>query len=110
MKTLNLKITTEDLILNEADKQKNPVELVTNTIKNVIIAWGAQKQGGLSEEDRRKYYKISDIFDEVVKKNLESVDIEDDWMGLIRKCFGGFLIPTNLLRQVEKLVQEAKGK
>jgi hypothetical protein len=109
MKTLKLAISKEGLNLDE-EKDKTPIELSTNIIKNVVLLWGNQ-QRGLSEEDRRLYYKISDAFDKAVKDNLEEIELEDQWIGFIRKCFKeAKLIPDNLLRRVEELIEGIKDR
>ena len=112
MKTLSLKIDKEKLELNPAESEKNPVELAVTIIKNVILACAMQdNKRGLSEDDRRKFYKISDVLDNAVKENLEAVELEDDWMGFIKKSFrDAKLLPDKLLRQVEILVLGEDGR
>lgn len=110
MKTLSLKLNIEGLKLNDEDSGKSPAGLMCLLIKNLILGWGSQNRG-LSEDDRRKFYKISDAFDTAIKENAETIDLEDDWMGLIRKAKrDAQLIPNDLLRRVEELIDEVKDR
>jgi hypothetical protein len=108
MKTLKLDISLEGLNLNDDDKVRSPSQLCGDVIKNVIVAYGVRGQNrGLTEEERRKFYKISDI----LEKAEDSVELEDDWMGFIRKCFKETpLIPDKLLRRVEEKIEEVKDR
>jgi hypothetical protein len=109
MKILKLSISVEGLELK--NETKNPIELATKVIKNVILIWGNQKQRGLNEEDRRKFYKISDLFDKAAKENMETVEVEDDWMGMIKKSFmEALLTPDELLRRVEENVFDVRNR
>ena len=110
MKTLNLITDLSSLTLTEEDKGKSSQELVTTIVKNVILTWGMEKRG-LNEEDRRKFYKISDAFELALKEKKEFVDLEDDWIGFLRKVFReANLMPNNLLRKVEELINEIKDR
>lgn len=109
MKTLTLNFDKSNLLLSADDSARSSIELSTLIIKNVIVASG--KSGGLSEEDRRKYYKISDIFELAVKDGLAEVSLEDDWFGLIKKCFRDTpLSPSNLLRKIEENISNVKDR
>ena len=111
MKTINLKISLDGLNFNDEDSKKSSVEMCTIVIKNIMLGWANQQQKGMPEEDRRKYYKITDIFDKAVKENLETVELEDDWMGFIRKCKREVgLMPNELLRRVEEKIDEVKDR
>ena len=110
MKTLSLALNVEGLTLVGEDKEKSPVELCTLVMKNMILAFGAQNRG-LSEDDRRRYYKICGVFEKAVKENLDKVELEDDWFGFIKKCRReGLLMPSDLLKRVEDLVEEVKDR
>ena len=110
MKKLSLKINTENLILGGEDKDKSPIELCVAVIKNVILSFGSQ-QRGFQEEDRRKYYKISDALAAAIKEGVDEIELEDDWVGFMRKCFReSTLIPNPLLRAVEDLIQDIKDR
>lgn len=112
MKKLNLNIDLSELKLGEVDKEKSDIELCTHVIKNVVLNWGiSNNRRGLCEEDRRRFYKISDVFDKAVKDKTADIELEDDWMGLIRKCFRECeLMPDKLLRQVEEKINEVKDR
>jgi len=110
MKVLNLKIDLQDLKLSEEEKKKNPVEISTSVIKNVIIG-AAQASRGMSEEDRRLYYKLCDSFDKAIAENQEAVEIDDSWANFIKKGFKeAKLIPNDLLKKIEDLVAAIKDK
>lgn len=112
MKTLNLDIATEgiDFAARPDLKDKSGIEVCVDTIKNTFMSWG-QKTQGMKEEDRRKYYKICDKFDEAIAKNVDKVELDDDWMGLIRKAFRDApLLPSKLMRRVEEKIWEVKDR
>lgn len=105
MKTMGMVINLEGLKLGAEDKEKLSQEIVKDVIKNIMLGWGQQQQKGMQEEDRRKYYKISDALEAVVKTNVESVELEDDWFGFIKKCKKEMgLIPNDLVRRIEELI------
>ena len=111
MKTLNLKISLDGLKLGEEDNKKSPIEMSAIVIKNIMLGWASQQQKNMPEEDRRKFYKIADLFDKAVKENLDSVELEDDWMGFIRKCKREIgLMPNELVRRVEEKIDEVKDR
>lgn len=108
MKTLKLVIDLEGLNLEE---KKSPQETVVNVIKNIILNWAAnEKKRGMNDEERRKYYKICDALEAAVKEGKEAVELEDDWMGMIREARKSGLMPNNLLRRVEALIDEVKDR
>ena len=112
MKMLSIKIEIEGLKLNDEDKSKSPIELTTLVIKNIILSWASSGQRrGLSEEDRRRFYKITDVFEKAVKDGAETVELEDDWMGFIRKCKReSEIMPNDLVRRVEDLIDTVKDR
>jgi hypothetical protein len=104
MKTLELKLDIDKLNLNEEDKKQSVQKIINTIINNVILGYG-QSQRGLDEKERRQYYKIADALDLAEKENKESVELEDEWFGFMKKCFReSKLMPNNLLRQIEDLV------
>ena len=113
MKTLKLIFDTEDLVLSENLKDKPMQEIAWLMIKNIILSYASAKRG-LDEEERRKFYKISDAFDMLLKSKKgngailpEEIELEDDWMGFIRKCKReSLLMPDRLSQGVEKLIDE----
>lgn len=110
MKILELKLNTETLNLTEEDKKQSVQKTVSNVIQNVILGYG-QSQRGFDEKERRQYYKIADTLDLAVKENKETVELEDDWVGFLKKCFrDSKLMPNNLLRQIEELVNNIKDR
>jgi len=108
MKELSLKIDMTGLKLSGDDKSKTPVELVSIVIQNIVLSWAASKRG-LSESDRRKFYKIVDLLEKAVEEKLESIELEDSWWGFLRKCKReGTMMPDKLLRRVETLIDDVK--
>jgi hypothetical protein len=108
MKTINLEISLDKINLPDAEKDKSPSEVCALTIKNICFQWFQQQKS--TEEDRRKFYKICDVF-EAVQKDTLSVDLEDDWMGFIRKVKREVaLIPNDLIRRVEEKIDEVKDR
>ena len=110
MKKLNLKIDISELKLDPLDENKSPEEISVAIIKNVILAYGNQNRG-FGEEDRRKYYKISNVFDQAIKGKLSEIELEDEWFGFIKKCFREtLLIPSKLLEKVEETVSSVNDR
>ena len=112
MKTLRLNVNLEGLQLTKDDKDKTPQELSTLVLKNIIFNWSSTgNRRGLTEDDRRRYYKILDLFDKAVAEKLETIELDDDWFGFIRKCKReSELLPSPLLRRVEELIDEVKDR
>jgi hypothetical protein len=108
MKTLTLGVDIEGLRFTDENlKNKTPVELMTDTIENVILTYAMQKQG-LAEDERRMYYKIHDIFSAAT---TTTVELDDAYVGFIRKCFReSKLMPTLLLERVEKRLAEIQDR
>lgn len=110
MKTLELKLNTEQLNLTEEDKKQTVQQTINNVIQNVILG-SAQAQRGFDEKERRQYYKIADALELAVKENKETVDLEDDQAGFLKKCFReSKLMPNKLLRQIEDLVKNIQDR
>jgi hypothetical protein len=111
MKTLELVISLEGLNLNEVDSKKTSQELVMAVIKNLMLGWGSQQQKGFNEEERRKFYKISDAFEKAIKDKAETIELEDDWFGFIRKCKREVgILPNDLIRRIEDLIDGVKDR
>lgn len=114
MKTLDLKIDLEGVNLGDALKDKQPVEIVADTIKDMLYAYATQERG-LTGEDRRKIYKINDALDAVVKSTNGGspceVQLDDDWMGFLKKCKrDGKFLPNKLLQKVENLIDAVENR
>lgn len=110
MKKLSLNLNLEGVELDPEAKKKTANELVTIVAKNIILNYAAQKRPpGLSEEERRVFYKISDAFDAALKSQpISFVALEDNWYELIIKAKKEAAItPDQLLRRVEALIDEA---
>lgn len=109
MKSLQLDISLEGIQISPEDKEKTPQSMCVEIISSVISAYGGQKRG-FNEIDRRKYYKIMDVFEEALKNpEIKSVNIEEDWMSFIKICFRDVtLMPNKLLKRVEENIASAK--
>jgi hypothetical protein len=107
MKAINLGIDLTGINLGDDVTDKTPRVIGAKVITNVIQVYGIQNKG-LTEDERRKYYKISDAFEAMT---TDEVQLEDDWFGFIKKAFKeGKLQPDNLLRRVEEKVLEVKDR
>jgi len=110
MKELKLSLDVGGINIGEEDKKKNPSEIVTTVIKNVCLTW-AQSKRGMAGEDRKLYYKMCDVFDVAVKEKADSVSLDDNVIGFIRKAFReATLVPDVLLRKIEDLVDAIKDR
>jgi len=113
MKVLSLNLSKEGLALQDSDNVSSQ-ELASRVIKNIILGWGNQaKQGEVrfSEDNRRKFYKISDALDTAVKANAEFVELEDDWFGLLKTAKREVsMSPNDLIRRVEDLIDQVKDR
>jgi hypothetical protein len=114
MKTLKLGIDIKGIEkeLKGTPEEKLPGrDICIMVIKNIVMNWAQTTQRGLTEEERRIYYKISDAFDKAIAEKLDSIEIEDNHMGLIRKAFReGKFTPSPLLRRVEEALAETKDR
>lgn len=112
MKTLSIALKIEGIKLDKQDENKSPGELATIVMKNIILSWASSgNRRGLSEEDRRRYYKISDAFEKALREGLTDVELEDDWFGFLKKCKReAELVPNDFVRRVEELIDEVKDR
>jgi len=107
MKTLNLKIEVED-VFKDTKEKPNITETFTNVILNSMLQFSQQKRG-FTKKERIQYYRISKEFDKAVKESKESIEIDDELFGFIRKCFNdGSFTPNTLLERVEKNIDEVQ--
>jgi hypothetical protein len=108
VRTLNLKLNLEGIDLGKDDKRTGP-EVTMAMIENIVLAFANQKQrGGLTEQERRLFYKISDVFEKARVDKSETVELDDDWLGFIRKCFReSTLMPNRLLQRLEDELAKA---
>jgi hypothetical protein len=109
-KVLSLKLDIEKLNFSEEDKKQTSQSIISKVVENVILSY-AQTQRGFDEKERRQYYKIADALELAVKDNAEMVSLEDDQAGFLKKCFReSRLLPNNLLRQIEELVNNINDR
>lgn len=112
MKQLSLNVDLTKLNLTEEDKVKNSADIVLQVIDNIIITY-AQQSKGLVESDRKAFYSIHD---KIEKSKLEKfaegdnyIELSDEELGFIRKCFRETkLIPNDLLRQIEDNIAKTR--
>lgn len=73
-----------------------------------MLNFAAQK-GGLTEGDRRLWYKALDKIQAAVKENKEAVNLEDDEFGFLRKVKAAVMLAPSLLnRKVEALIEDVE--
>ncbi len=115
MKTLNLQVDLEGIKFGDDLKDKSSAEVASEVIQNIILSYGMQERG-LSEEDRRKYYKICDALEKAIKSHNGvdtpcNIELEDDWMGFLRKCKReSKLMPNKLIQRVEAIIDAVKDR
>lgn len=111
MKVLSLELDMEKLNLTAPeDKQRTSQDIIKSVIENVIVSYG-QQQRGLDEKERRQYYKIADKLDEAATTKAATIDLDDEYMGFIKKCFRECkLMPNPLLRQIEDILTNVKER
>ena len=110
MKKVSLVIDITGIELPPDEKKETPEHLFWTVTQNVLLGY-ANQQRGFTEPERRQYYKISDAFEVVLKDKGTEVELEDDWVGLLRKAFReAKLMPNKLLRVVENNIEAIKDR
>lgn len=110
MQIMDFMIQIDDLNFGEEEKSKSPQELIADII-NVFILSYSQERKGLDESERRKYYKIQDVFDKAIKEGSEVIELEDEYAKFIKTCRSNSKIfPNKLTRRVEFLMDNIKEK
>ena len=116
MKTLKIVFDKENLDLTEESKELTVQQMSYNMIQNLVMAY-AQNKKGLSEVERRLYYKVCDVFDKALQPTNngqslpEKIKLEDEWMGFIRKCKKEtLLLPNKVFRKVEENIDDVKDR
>ena len=110
VKTLNLNSDFSKIEMGESEKKVSNQEMTTRVILNVILTYASQIKG-LNSSERKVYYNINDSFQEAVKKNVESIQLDDVEVGFIRKCFReAKLTPNDILRKVEETLEAVKDR
>ena len=106
MKTLSLKANLEGITLDE----KKPIDIVIQAIETIIMSY-ANITRGLTYEEQRQFMKIKDKLDEASKNNLEELELEDAWVGFLRKCMReSKLMPNILINRVFDLIEDIKDR
>lgn len=111
MKTLKLVLDIKEkgIELPKEHEGKPANKIVTEIIKNICLMSGGPR--GLTEADRLLFYKVSDAFAVAVKEKAESVKLEDEWMGFIRKCKREATFTPDLLsRRIEELIDAVQDR
>lgn len=109
MRKLNIDISLEGLNLSPEDKKQTAGQIFGKMVEGIILSYGQSKQG-LQEKERRQYYKIMDVIDEIKPEDKE-IQLEDDLFGFLKKCKADTKMqPNNLLRRVEKKIEEVKQR
>lgn len=112
MKTLKIVVDTTNLQLSPEELAKSTQAAVIEGFKSIILNYGNQSQRrGLTEEERRLFYKMLDIFDAAIKSNAESVELEDTQFGFLKKAKREVTLTPNLFtRRVEELVDAVEDR
>lgn len=115
MKTIKINIDVTGLKMAEEDKGVPGQELFKRIFKHYCLLWAQQwKQGEpvrMTEDDRHLCYKIWDALDNGIKESLDSIDLEDNQMGFMKKVKREVLnIPNELTRKFEDAVDEVKDR
>jgi len=107
-KILSLVFEKEGLELSPPDKEKTTQELVSIVIHNIMYNFS---KGGIKRSDRKQYYRIVDLLDKATKSKEDSVELDDDLVGFLRRCQNEALMaPNRLLQRVEELIEDIKDR
>ena len=112
MKSVNLEIKMDDLVLSEEEKKLKPQEMTKRYIELALNLYQAQpnergQAGGLLVADQRKIYKVLEALD----KADNVLELEDDWFEFLYDAFnaikwrGG----TKIVVRVADKLEEAKA-
>lgn len=114
MKSINLEIKMDDLVLNEDEKKLKPQDMSKRYIELALNLYQAQpnergQSRGLSVSEQRKIYKVL----EALEGAGNVLELEDDWFNFLYKIFnevkwvGGTKI---VVRLADKLEEAKAGK
>jgi hypothetical protein len=107
-KILSLEIEKEGLELPPPDKEKTAQELVSIVIHNIMYNYS---KNGVKRQERKQYYKIVDLLEKATKAKQNSVELDDELVGFLRRCQNEALMaPNRLLQRVEELIEDIKDK
>ncbi len=110
MKTMEFVVQIDDLNFSLEDKNKTSQELVFEVIKVFIMSYASENRG-LDEEERRKYYKLSDVMEKAIKDEETYIELEDDYAKFLNSCRNQCkLMPNKLTQRVEALIDGLKDK
>lgn len=104
MKLLNLNIQVD----GEPGAITKSVELIKDIVSSFIMTDKKDQ-----EANRRKYYKISDALENMLKEGKTEIELEDDWFGLIRqakKDLPGINPKSSLVRKVEEAIDAVPNR
>lgn len=105
MKTLPLNLDLDGIVLDEKSKTLSPKQILLNVIENVVLEFGFNKS------DRRKAYNFLNLIEAAVNEDKESIDLEDDHWGMIKKAFeDSKLKGGRLLRAIDILMDQVKDR
>ena len=103
MKKLSLVINLEDITMAEKEP-KEPREITYNILIGIVNSYANEKRG-LNYEEQRKFYKIFDLLDKAKKEKLDEIELDDDWVGFLRKCMHeSKTLPSRLVNRVFDLI------
>jgi len=103
-------VTLDNIELNEDLKNEKIQKLVANVIHNIVFQYSSQSKG-MSLEERKVYYTLSDKLDEAITESLVVIDLDDNEARLLKKWFRDVKTsPSNLLRKIEDNLEKMVDK
>jgi len=109
-KKLNINLSLENVTFKDVTEPVKPQQVFYNFLSDCIALYGMQTNR-LSEADREAVYGIRAKFNEVLKTDATEIELDDAWLGFIRKVFReGKFDPTILNERIERLVKEVKDR
>ena len=110
MKSINMEISLDGLNLSPEDKNLSACEIFGKMIDGIIMSYSQMKQG-LTDKERRQYYKILDVIGDVLKNNDTEMNLEDSEFGFLKTCKQDTkMMPNKLLRRVEDKIEAVKQR
>ena len=105
MKKLNLDVDLSNVKLNKIDQDMPVIELVTEMMDQMMVGF-ANESKGLTDKQRRKYYRILDVFDAAKASKNPIIELEDGWYDFLNSCkTNGKFLPSRLLAKVEGVIE-----
>ncbi len=115
MKVLRIKLDLTDVKLDESAKKLSSQAIFKNLFKSYCNGWANQAKQGefrMTLEDKHLIYKIWDDLDKAIKEDAETVSLEDDRFGFMRRVVREVvaIAPDDLTRKFEEAIEEVKDR